>query len=88
MGGYMLARGRKLTAPLAMMVAFVAALNGWIICWGATDWFGALGAFVWLPWAWCILGALGTLIQMRWTGGDRGRVGKKAAAKKKPAKDE
>ena len=35
-----------------MMVAFVAALNGWIICWGATDWFGALGAFTWLPWAW------------------------------------
>src|SRR5206468_324469 len=26
--------------------------NGWIICWGATDWFGALGAFTWLPWAW------------------------------------
>src|SRR3954471_3871752 len=33
MGGYMLARGRHLTSPLAMMVAFVAALNGWIICW-------------------------------------------------------
>src|SRR3954462_9841466 len=28
------------------------SLNGWIICWGATDWFGALGAFAWLPWAW------------------------------------
>src|SRR5207253_3217920 len=25
---------------------------GWIICWGATDWFGGLGAFAWLPWAW------------------------------------
>src|SRR5258707_14457466 len=23
-----------------------------IFCWGATDWFGALGAFAWLPWAW------------------------------------
>src|SRR5207237_3354366 len=23
-----------------------------IICWGASDWFGALGAFAWLPWAW------------------------------------
>ncbi|PYL96287.1 MAG: hypothetical protein DMF18_06100, partial [Verrucomicrobia bacterium] len=33
-------------------VALVAALNGWIICWGASDWFGALGAFAWLPWAW------------------------------------
>jgi hypothetical protein len=51
-GGYLLARGRKLAAPLAIMVAVVAALNGWIICWGATDWFGALGAFAWLPWAW------------------------------------
>ena len=38
--------------PLALMVALVGALNGWIICWGATDWFGALGAFAWLPWAW------------------------------------
>src|ERR1700676_47730 len=52
MGGYLLARGRNLGTPLSMMVAFVAALNGWIICWGATDWFGALGAFAWLPWAW------------------------------------
>lgn len=52
MGGYLLARGRDLSAPLSTMVALVAALNGWIICWGATDWFGALGAFTWFPWAW------------------------------------
>ncbi|MEY2584709.1 MAG: hypothetical protein QOD80_735, partial [Verrucomicrobiota bacterium] len=52
MGGYLLARGRDLSPPLSTMVALVAALNGWIICWGATDWFGALGAFAWLPWAW------------------------------------
>lgn len=52
MGGFLLARNRKLSASLAMIVALVAALNGWIICWGATDWFGALGAFAWLPWAW------------------------------------
>jgi hypothetical protein len=39
----------------------------------------------WLPWAWFIAGALGTLIQMRWTGGERGRVVK--PNKKKPAKD-
>ena len=51
-GGYLLARDRKLSAPLATMVGLVTALNGWIICWGATDWFGALGAFAWLPWAW------------------------------------
>src|SRR6266404_4677054 len=36
----------------SILVGLVAALNGWIICWGATDWFGALGAFAWLPWAW------------------------------------
>src|SRR5213075_2338001 len=52
MGGYLLARGRNLSSPLSMMVALVAALNGWIICWGATDWFGALGAFTWFPWTW------------------------------------
>jgi hypothetical protein len=52
MGGYMLARGRELPPRLSLLVALVAALNGWIICWGATDWFGALGAFAWLPWAW------------------------------------
>ncbi|MCA1660218.1 MAG: hypothetical protein LC642_06745, partial [Verrucomicrobiaceae bacterium] len=52
MGGYLLARGRNLNGPLSMMVALVAALNGWIICWGATDWFGALGAFAWFPWSW------------------------------------
>ncbi|MDP9004385.1 MAG: hypothetical protein M3N12_06285 [Verrucomicrobiota bacterium] len=52
MGGYLLARGRKLSSPLSLLVALVAALNGWIICWGATDWFGALGAFAWFPWAW------------------------------------
>ena len=40
------------TVPLAIFVALVAALNGWVICWGATDWFGALGALAWLPWAW------------------------------------
>jgi hypothetical protein len=37
---------------LSIFVALVAALNGWVICWGATDWFGALAAFAWLPWAW------------------------------------
>ena len=51
-GGYLLARGRNLSSPLSMVVALVTALNGWIICWGATDWFGALGAFAWFPWAW------------------------------------
>ena len=51
-GAFLLARGRKLSIPLSIFVALIAALNGWIICWGASDWFGALGAFAWLPWAW------------------------------------
>ena len=38
----------------------------------------------WLPWLWFGLGAAGTLIQMRWTGGERGRVGKAKTNKKKP----
>jgi hypothetical protein len=51
-GAFLLARDRRVSIPLSIFVALVAALNGWIICWGATDWFGALGAFTWLPWAW------------------------------------
>ena len=51
-GAFVLARDRRLSIPLSILVALVAALNGWIICWGAIDWFGALGALAWLPWAW------------------------------------
>src|SRR5437016_1623390 len=51
-GAFLLARDRKCAVLLSIFVALVAALNGWIICWGATDWFGALGAFAWIPWAW------------------------------------
>ena len=51
-GAFLLARDRQLSIPLSILVALVASLNGWIICWGASDWFGALGAFTWLPWAW------------------------------------
>ena len=40
----------------------------------------------WLPWAWVALGAFGTLVQMRWTGGERGRV-VKPNKKKEPKKD-
>jgi hypothetical protein len=34
----------------------------------------------WVPWVFLALGAAGTLIQMYWTGGERGRVGKKKGA--------
>src|SRR5437773_2296822 len=50
-GAALLARDRRFSIPSSIFVALVASLNGWIICWGATDWFGALGAFAWLPWA-------------------------------------
>ena len=51
-GAFLLGRDRQFSVPLSIFVALIASLNGWIICWGATDWFGALGAFTWLPWAW------------------------------------
>jgi hypothetical protein len=51
-GAFLLAHDRQLSTPLSIFVGLVASLNGWIICWGATDWFGALGAFTWLPWSW------------------------------------
>jgi hypothetical protein len=51
-GAFLLARDRQFSVPVSIFVALIASLNGWIICWGATDWFGALGAFTWLPWAW------------------------------------
>ncbi len=51
-GAFLLARAWRLPSALATMVAFVAALNGWMIGWGATNWFGALAAFAWLPWCW------------------------------------
>ncbi len=51
-GAALLARQRRLSTPLAVMVGLVSALNGWEIGWGASDWFGALAAHAWLPWAW------------------------------------
>ncbi len=41
----------------------------------------------WLPWAWFALGAFGTLVQMLWTGGDRGRVVKSNKKKGLPKTD-
>jgi hypothetical protein len=31
----------------------------------------------WVPYAWLALGAVGTAVQLGWTGGDKGRVGKR-----------
>ena len=54
-GAFLLGRGRGFSAALSIFIALIVSLNGWIICWGATDWFGALGAFTWLPWVWWAL---------------------------------
>ncbi len=50
-GAYLLARSRRLAPELALMVALAATLNGWLAVWGV-NWFAALAAFAWLPWAW------------------------------------
>src|SRR5437867_10278041 len=52
-GAFLLARDRKLSNSLSIFVALIAALNGWMICWGAIVWFGVLVAFRWLLWALC-----------------------------------
>jgi len=54
--------------------------------WMASPMNPAPGLF-WLPWAWFALGAFGTLAQMRWTGGDHGRV-VKSNKKKAPKTDQ
>src|SRR5207237_1902429 len=51
-GAFLLARDREVSAPLSIFVALVAALNGWIICWVAADWFGAFGAYACVPCVW------------------------------------
>jgi hypothetical protein len=69
-GAFTLARSRGITPPLATLVALVAALNGWIICWGATNWIAGLTSFAWLPWAWWTLEhAAGPQWRGRWIAG-------------------
>lgn len=50
-GASLLARSHGVRPSLAMMVALVASLNGWILWWGTT-WIVAVTAFAWLPWYW------------------------------------
>ena len=35
----------------------------------------------WVFWAWAALGLIGTGVQLRWTGGERGRIGKRSRKK-------
>ena len=65
-GSFVLARGHGLRFPTALMVSLVGALNGWIVAWGASDWFGALAAFAWLPWSWWALDFASRQTGPRW----------------------
>jgi hypothetical protein len=51
-GAHLLARERGLSKSTATLVGVLASCNGWLIEWGATEWFVALGGFVWVPWLW------------------------------------
>ena len=53
-GAYTLARSYRLPPPLALMVALVGSMNGWMIEWGV-NWFPSMASFAWLPWAWWAL---------------------------------
>ena len=54
-GAFRLARRSGLSPDLAMLVALLASLNGWIIFWGARNWLVCLVSFAWLPWFWWAL---------------------------------
>jgi hypothetical protein len=53
-GAFRLGRSYELAPPLALLVALIASLNGWLLWWGTT-WFVAIAAFAWLPWYWLAL---------------------------------
>ncbi|MGE0459856.1 MAG: DUF4203 domain-containing protein [Vicinamibacterales bacterium] len=71
-----------LTALMGDATALEAASNGDI--WVAYP-MNPVPGQAWMPWTWLALGAVGTLVQMYWTGGDRGRVGRR---KRKPKSGE
>jgi hypothetical protein len=54
-GALRLARQRGLDANLALLVALVTTLNGWLMLWGARNWGVCLYSFAWLPWFWWAL---------------------------------
>lgn len=66
LGAYLLGRRRGFNIPLSIFVSLVATLNGWNICWGATDWFGAIAALAWLPWCWWALERAQDRQRKRW----------------------
>jgi hypothetical protein len=51
-GALRIARQRGLSPDLALLVALVATLNGWLMLWGARNWGVCMFSFAWLPWFW------------------------------------
>ena len=68
-GVFLLARAYGLRPILAFCVAFIAALNGWNLWWGAPTWYPALASFAWLPWYWLALRRIGSGSRFAWLGG-------------------
>jgi hypothetical protein len=83
-GAFLLARSRDFPTPLSIFVALIAALNGWIICWGATDWFGALGAFAWFPWCWWAMEKSLSMVGTALRAVRIGSIGSTDASEKRP----
>jgi hypothetical protein len=54
-GAFRLARAYGCTAIAATVVAVIGSLNGWMMNWGAVNWYPALTSFSWLPWFWLSL---------------------------------
>lgn len=52
MGAFRLGRAEGLSAPLALCVALVAALNGWSLIWGGANWYTPANGFAALTWSW------------------------------------
>jgi len=51
-GAFRVGRAMALTRPNALVPAFAAALNGWMLAWGVRAWVSFLIPCAWLGWAW------------------------------------
>jgi len=52
LGAYLLSREFGISRPLAAMVGFISAYNGFHLGWDAVSWYPGLTSFAWLPWFW------------------------------------
>jgi hypothetical protein len=51
-GVFRLGRSMRLTRPNAVIAAFAARLNGWMLIWGCLTWIVFLTSCAWLGWTW------------------------------------